>query len=227
MRDTHVDPSPETPTGRPWRRWAAAGATAAGAAGLAAAFLTANTGPEPTAGPVPEIGIETSTPTAAGGATPTPAATTRRPASKAPAGSTATTTRTPTLRQRVAAAKAAPRAPLAAPIRKAATISGVQVAESGNLRKDRQTLRVVSARADLTGQRELAWVADGGAPVGTARCTQNFRFSTARPAKVRPTLLLCWRTSAARSAYTVMVNLNGRPSREASIAALDSAWAKL
>ena len=103
----------------------------------------------------------------------------------------------------------------------------VTVTTSGSLTADRHTLRVVSARTDLTGTRELAWAADAGHLVGDARCTQNVRLTPTAPARVRPTLLLCWRTSAERSAYTVAVDLDHRPSERDSVASLDQAWARL
>jgi hypothetical protein len=101
------------------------------------------------------------------------------------------------------------------------------VSESGSLPVDRRTLRVVSARGDLTGSRELLWVADGGHPVGTARCSQKFRFAPSNEVTEKPTLLVCWRTSATRSVYTVAVNLDGRPSEKASVATIDKVWAEL
>jgi hypothetical protein len=100
----------------------------------------------------------------------------------------------------------------------------VSIATSGTAKKN---MRVVSARQDLSGQRELAWVAGEGERVGNALCAQRFRFSADMPAATRPTLLVCWRTSAAKSVYTVAVDFGGRPSRLASVAAIDSTWAKL
>jgi hypothetical protein len=90
-----------------------------------------------------------------------------------------------------------------------------------------RTLRIVSARGDLSGQRELSWVADKGRRQGSARCSQTIRLSPDVAPERRPTLLLCWRTSAKRSVYTVMVDLHGRPSVRQSVAAIDTAWAKL
>jgi hypothetical protein len=89
------------------------------------------------------------------------------------------------------------------------------------------TMRVISARYDLTGQRELLWAADGGSPVGDARCTQNFHFTNARKPRIRPTMLMCWRTSAAKSVVTVAVVKQGRPAAATSVAALDAEWARL
>ena len=89
------------------------------------------------------------------------------------------------------------------------------------------TLKVVSARADLTGQRELGIVADEGVAVGNARCTQNVRFSAGAPAQEKPTLMICWRTSAQKSVYTVSAVKSGRPSAATAVAALDRQWTKL
>lgn len=105
--------------------------------------------------------------------------------------------------------------------------SKIKTVETGNVSKDRWTLRVVSAPEDLSGQRELAWVADGGQKYGDAECTQTIQMSNNAEPKTLPTLLICWRTSATRSAYTVAVNLNHKPSKKASVAALDKAWAAL
>ena len=102
----------------------------------------------------------------------------------------------------------------------------VTVTQSGSMAEG-GTLKVVSARADLTGQRELGIVADEGRAVGDARCTQNVRFSAGAPAQEKPTLMICWRTSAGRSVYTVAAVPSGRPSAEKSVVALNRQWAKL
>ena len=89
-------------------------------------------------------------------------------------------------------------------------------------------MRVVSARQDLTGYRELGWVTAEREQVGDGvQCTQRIQLSPDSPAKVRPTLLLCWRTSAARSAYTVAVDFKGKPSVQESVAEINKAWSKL
>ena len=103
----------------------------------------------------------------------------------------------------------------------------MNVTTSGSVQRDGKTMRLVSARADLTGQRELAWVADGGEPVGRARCSQTFRLaSNVEPAR-KPNLLICWRLSATKSVYTVMVDLDGDPSERKAAAAIDTEWQKL
>jgi hypothetical protein len=106
----------------------------------------------------------------------------------------------------------------------AASVSNVTVTRTG---KPGNSLKVVSAGQDLTGYRELAWVADEGEAVGDARCTSTIRLSNAAEPRERPTLLLCWRTSATKSVYTVAVDSKGRPSKKASVAAIDERWAKL
>lgn len=161
-------------------------------------------------------------------------ATRRAPASSAAQRATPTPSQKPkTFRERLTQARDAnkkagttPRDPLR-PTNGAITPAAVTMTESGSVQKDGRTLRVVSARSDLTGQRELAWVADRGERVGNARCSQNFQLSNSVKPKVRPTLLVCWRTSATRSVYTVSVDVKRPPSKQASVAAIDEAWAKL
>jgi hypothetical protein len=103
----------------------------------------------------------------------------------------------------------------------AMTVENYGSAKKGN------TLKVVAARTNLTGQRELAWAADAGEQVGEARCTQNFRLSNETDSRERPTMLLCWRLSDVRSVYTLAVDIHGRPVKQTSVDALDKAWAKL
>ena len=104
-------------------------------------------------------------------------------------------------------------------------ISATQV-DSGSMPGLHHTMRVVSAYGDLWGMRELAWVADAGEPVGGARCTQNFHIG-ATPTRVRPTLMICWRTSATRSVYTVAVDIDHRPSALVSAALVAQVWNSL
>jgi hypothetical protein len=101
------------------------------------------------------------------------------------------------------------------------------VTNSGSMAKDHHTLRVVSAPTDLSGQRELAWAADSGHPVGAARCTQNFRIGASAAPRVRPTMLLCWRTSPDRSVYTIAVDVDHPPSERASVTTINEVWSKL
>jgi hypothetical protein len=94
-------------------------------------------------------------------------------------------------------------------------------------KQDGETLKVVSARHDLTGYRELGWVADKGQKVGSASCTDKIRLSPDDKVRTLPTLLLCWRVSATKSVYTVAVKIGGRPSKRASAAEIDKIWSKL
>jgi hypothetical protein len=105
--------------------------------------------------------------------------------------------------------------------------AAVTATDSGSLKKDGTTLRLVSARGDLTGQRELGWVAGGAKRYGDATCSQTMQFANNEKPKKIANLLICWRTSATRSVATVMVNVNGHPSRAASVAALDKRWKEL
>ncbi|MCM4083774.1 hypothetical protein [Paractinoplanes hotanensis] len=89
------------------------------------------------------------------------------------------------------------------------------------------SVRIVSARFDLTGQRELLLVADKGFAVGGARCTQQVRFSSGEEPQERPSMLLCWRTSDSRSVVTMAVAGQGKPSTDVSLAVLEKEWAKL
>ena len=88
-------------------------------------------------------------------------------------------------------------------------------------------LRIITARSDLTGQRALLWAADKGKRYGKTSCTQNFKFSNNETPAVRPTLLLCWRTSANRSVATALVDYGGHPSVSKSLAIIDREWARL
>ncbi|MDT4989798.1 MAG: hypothetical protein QOI74_3892 [Micromonosporaceae bacterium] len=101
------------------------------------------------------------------------------------------------------------------------------VTSSGSMPKEHHTLRVVSARADLTGQGELAWAADAGTPVRDARCTQNFRFNPGSRVGERPTMVLCWRTSPQKSVYVIAVDIDHRPSAQAAATTIDRVWSTL
>jgi hypothetical protein len=151
------------------------------------------------------------------------------PATTAPVAATGPATE-PSLStsQRVANAKAAKRVPVLRPLpEKVEPVprSEIHVRQITGQRTGR-TLRIVSAKGDMTAQDELAWV-DGGHRAGPVTCTQDFRFSGDAPAQFRPTMLVCWRTSATKSVYTVMVDQRGKPSESASVAALSREWRTL
>jgi hypothetical protein len=109
----------------------------------------------------------------------------------------------------------------------AAPAAQITVTESGSMSRDGATLRVVSALGDLSGQRELGWVADDGQPVGTSYCSQNFHYSAGVPAGENPALLVCWRISAVKSVIAVAVSDRGRPSAANAVAAIDRRWESL
>lgn len=67
-------------------------------------------------------------------------------------------------------------------------------------------VRVVAARTDLTGALELAWAGDAGTKVGPVSCTNKTKLTPDQPARVRPTVMLCWRTSASLSVYTLVID---------------------
>ena len=92
---------------------------------------------------------------------------------------------------------------------------------------DGGTMRIISARYDLSGQREMLWAADQGKPAGAARCTQNFRFAQNDKPAVRPTMLLCWRITDDRSVVVLSVAPNGRPAQTQTLNALDTQWDRL
>ena len=116
------------------------------------------------------------------------------------------------------------------PLQRARTAAPDAVTGPVNERDERSAngmVRIVSAKHDLSGQRELLWAADDGEPVGDARCTQNFRLSNEAEAEMRPTMMLCWRTSTGKSVLTVEVAHKGKPSAAAGVAILDREWARL
>jgi hypothetical protein len=152
-----------------------------------------------------------------------------KPRTASPAPTVIPTTKS--VEQQIKDARAAAQAagvPLLRPLTRPPMASAeVTETNTGSLQKDRRTLRVVSARGDLTGQRELGWVADHGEPFQDVRCSQTVHFTNNTKPSKKPNLLICWRTSESRSVFTVMVDLGGRPSREDSVAALDQRWAEL
>jgi len=86
---------------------------------------------------------------------------------------------------------------------------------------------VVWARADLTGQRELQWVAGGVQSYGDASCTQRFQLGNEKKPSRKKTLLLCWRTSVQRSVIVIMVGVKNAPSKARAVRELDAKWRSL
>ena len=231
MSNLHGSYDPDAARRSRRRKQAAVGAVGVAAILGAGAFLVTEAVTRDSGAPEPAALAPQ--PTATSAAT---SAAPARKASRPPAVSVSRTpspsasARTKTAAERVAAARSAAaedgvkvQRPLPAATA-AGMLGDVTVTDSGSLREDGGTLRVVSARGDLTGHQELGWVADDGDPVGSARCSQTFRFAgNTKPAR-KPNLLVCWRTSAAKSVYTVTVALDGHPSKQDSVAALAKRW---
>jgi hypothetical protein len=87
-----------------------------------------------------------------------------------------------------------------------------------------RTLRVVAARTDLTGTLELGWAADSGHSVGSTHCTQNVRFVPGGQAGIRPTIMLCWRTSESLSVYALMIDPRATLTDADAAPAVDLTW---
>jgi hypothetical protein len=92
---------------------------------------------------------------------------------------------------------------------------------------DGGTMRIMSARYDLSGQREMLWAADTGTEAGAARCTQNFRFARGQTPRVRKTMLLCWRNTADRSVVVLAVARTDAPDTTQVLNVLDTQWNRL
>lgn len=107
-----------------------------------------------------------------------------------------------------------------------AAAAAAHVENLGSL-KQGSTMRVITAKMDLTGLREQGWVAGGVTAHGPASCSQTFRFGNEQKAAIKPTLLVCWRTSAHKSVITVAVDTKGHPSVAKSITTIDERWRKM
>lgn len=139
----------------------------------------------------------------------------------------ATTPPTKSAADRMKAAKEAGKdhgVPVTGPILRAAADPNLVISTNDWILKKKQRIQVVYARGDLTGQKQLAWVVDDGEPFRDASCTHKTQLSDAKTPTVRPNLLLCWRTSATKSVYTLTIDLDGHPSKADSVAALDKQW---
>lgn len=101
-----------------------------------------------------------------------------------------------------------------------------QVRTTGSV-KEGGTMRVITAHGDLTGTRELSWVAGGVTEHGGVRCSQTIKLANEATPERRRNLLICWRTSAKRSVVTVTVDLGGKPSKARSVEVIEREWAGL
>jgi hypothetical protein len=90
------------------------------------------------------------------------------------------------------------------------------------------TVRISSARFDLTGQSDLRYAADEGDAAGYGvYCTNRVRFDADEPVVEKAGLLLCWRTSDVRSVVTMAVAVQGTPDRQDSVGIIEQEWAAL
>jgi hypothetical protein len=109
---------------------------------------------------------------------------------------------------------------------KKAAKGGVLAARTYGHENSNHIVRVVAARADLTGTLELAWAADAGHKVGAVNCTNTTRLTPDQPPRVRPTLMLCWRTSPSLSVYALVIDPKATspvPTTDAA-ATVDAVW---
>jgi hypothetical protein len=90
-----------------------------------------------------------------------------------------------------------------------------------------RTLRLVASRTDLEGLLELGWAGDLGTSVGEGRCTQSLDPTGQGEPAIKPTMILCWRTSEALSVYGIAIDQDRRPSASGTMAAVQSLWAEL
>jgi hypothetical protein len=105
----------------------------------------------------------------------------------------------------------------------AAQAASVEATTEGSLSTG-GIVRMVTAKEDLTGQRELAWVSGGIAKYRGVPCSQTVRFSPDSPPEKKDNLLICWRTSAAKSVISIVVDPDGKPSRAKAVTALEKEW---
>ena len=87
---------------------------------------------------------------------------------------------------------------------------------------DGSVVRVIAARYDLTARGTSLWAADSGHAINGAHCTQNLLVD--KTPQVRPSMMLCWRTSPTRSVITVATSTKGRPAASVSADVLDRTW---
>jgi hypothetical protein len=237
-------PASDRRPGRPWGRLAAGTTAAAAVLGVGAYVVTDRTVNQESQSIAPEIRPAAPAPT-----TPLPEGPSRspkpdatvKPDNKSPA--EPPTTRpdrqgtseeeppetSDDVKKRITAAReTAEKAgfPLQRPLEPTGTVAGV-TSETTQRLPDGTTLRITTANRDLSGQRPLLWAADDGEPRGNSLCTQKFRFSQSDSGHTRPTMLMCWRTSADRSVAVLAVAPTGTPSRQATTKVVDREWKKL
>ena len=103
-----------------------------------------------------------------------------------------------------------------------ATVDGRTYGAGGGAR----SIRLVVGRTDLTGKLDLLWAADAGRLVGAVRCTDNTRVTPTSKPRIRPTVMLCWRTTAALSVSALILDPRATTpvTAEDGAAAVDVGW---
>ena len=105
----------------------------------------------------------------------------------------------------------------------AQTVGNVEITTTGSL-KEGGIVRIEAARANLSGQRELAYVAGGVKEYRKVPCSQTFQFSTNPTPAKKANLLMCWRTTPQKSVVAIIVDPKGKPSRDKAVDALEKKW---
>jgi len=111
----------------------------------------------------------------------------------------------------------------AAAVGKGATVVGRSY---GTGQPGARTLRLVAGRTDLSGALEQAWASGAGTVVGSDQCTNNVRLTPTGTPRVRPTVMLCWRSTSTFSAYALVIDpksTSAVPATDAATA-LDTLW---
>ncbi|MDI6101611.1 hypothetical protein QLQ12_23605 [Actinoplanes sp. NEAU-A12] len=103
---------------------------------------------------------------------------------------------------------------------------GARVTERTEILGD-GSIRIMSARRDMSGERPLTLAADDGEPAGDGvRCTSEIRHEADVPSAA-PATLLCWRTSASRSVITVASASEDDSLTAESVEVITREWARL
>lgn len=89
------------------------------------------------------------------------------------------------------------------------------------------SVRILSARRDLSGEHPLLLAPGDGEPAGRGvRCTSEIRYGTAAPSPP-PATLMCWRTSASRSVITMVSPGRGAAPAAESVEVITREWDRL
>jgi hypothetical protein len=190
---------------------------------------TVTTDPGALAPLTPAVSAEPSASASASAATPKPTLSTKNAVKQSYTASPVPTQSLTVEEQIQAAREAAARDghPVQRALTAAPGVAALGVADTRREERPNGSLEIYTAPFDLSGQTPVLWAAGGTWTVGRATCTQTVRFANNSEAKVRPTMMLCWRTSAQRSVATVLVDMKNKPSAAESARIIDREWARL